>query len=151
QAVNALKQLYLEFPRLYSSSIVCSFMPDVVYKMRQADRNVVTALTHRPWHLSHLGDGTPRFSSPWKHYLYMMMDVVLDWSLHSFLWRLCGVSAFLIQKNFVSQEYVRHWSARGVQVVAWTVNTFAEKHYYENVLDCSYITDSLVEDCEPHY
>ncbi|KAI6076434.1 Glycerophosphodiester phosphodiesterase 1 [Aix galericulata] len=146
QAVDALKQLYLEFPRLYNSSIVCSFMPDVVYKMRQADRNVVTALTHRPWHLSHLGNGTPRFDSFWKHYLYMMMDVILDWSLHSFLWRLCGVSAFLIQKNFVSQDYVRHWSSKGIQVVAWTVNTFAEKVYYENVLESSYITDSLVED-----
>ncbi|XP_068555022.1 glycerophosphodiester phosphodiesterase 1 isoform X1 [Anas acuta] len=151
QAVDALKQLYLEFPRLYNSSIVCSFMPDVVYKMRQADRNVVTALTHRPWHLSHLGNGTPRFDSFWKHYLCMMMDVILDWSLHSFLWRLCGVSAFLIQKNFVSQDYVRHWSSKGIQVVAWTVNTFAEKIYYENVLESSYITDSLVEDCDPHY
>ncbi|XP_068278824.1 glycerophosphodiester phosphodiesterase 1 isoform X2 [Nyctibius grandis] len=120
-------------------------------QMRQADRNVVTALTHRPWHLSHLGDGTPRFNSAWKHYLYMMMDVILDWSLHSFLWRLCGVSAFLIQKNFVSQAYVRHWSSKGIQVVAWTVNTFAEKSYYETVLESSYITDSLVEDCDPHY
>ncbi|XP_040430762.1 glycerophosphodiester phosphodiesterase 1 isoform X3 [Cygnus olor] len=120
-------------------------------QMRQADRNVVTALTHRPWHLSHLGNGTPRFDSFWKHYLYMMMDVILDWSLHSFLWRLCGVSAFLIQKNFVSQDYVRHWSSKGIQVVAWTVNTFAEKIYYENVLESSYITDSLVEDCDPHY
>ncbi|XP_018863759.1 glycerophosphodiester phosphodiesterase 1 isoform X1 [Parus major] len=151
QAVDALKQLYQEFPQLYNSSIVCSFMPDVVYKMRQADRNVVTALTHRPWQLSHLGDGTPRFNSFWKHFLYMVMDVILDWSLHSFLWRLCGVSAFLIQKNFVSQDYVRHWSSRGIRVVAWTVNTFAEKSYYESVLDCSYITDSLVEDCDPHY
>ncbi|POI31702.1 hypothetical protein CIB84_004547 [Bambusicola thoracicus] len=120
-------------------------------QMRQADRNVVTALTYRPWQLSHFGDGTPRFSSFWKHYLYMLLDVVLDWSLHSFLWRLCGVSAFLIQKNFVSQDYVRHWSSKGIQVVAWTVNTFAEKTYYETILESNYITDSLVEDCDPHY
>ncbi|XP_062490823.1 glycerophosphodiester phosphodiesterase 1 isoform X2 [Pezoporus occidentalis] len=120
-------------------------------QMRQADRNVVTALTHRPWQLSHFGDGTPRFSSSWKHHLYMMLDVILDWSLHSFLWRLCGVSALLVQKNFVSQDYVRHWSSKGIQVVAWTVNTFAEKSYYESVLESNYITDSLVEDCEPHY
>ncbi|NXH47796.1 GDE1 phosphodiesterase, partial [Dicaeum eximium] len=151
QAVDALKQLYQEFPQLYDSSIVCSFMPDVVYKMRRADRNVVTALTHRPWQLSHLGDETPRFISLWKHFLYMVLDVILDWSLHCFLWRLCGVSALLIQKNFVSQDYVRLWSSRGIHVVAWTVNTFAEKNYYESVLDCNYITDSLVEDCEPHY
>ncbi|XP_008501276.2 glycerophosphodiester phosphodiesterase 1 isoform X1 [Calypte anna] len=150
QAVDALKKIYLEFPHLYNSSIVCSFMPAVVYKMRQVDRNVVTALTHRPWQLSHFGDGSPRFNCTWKHYLYAAMDVILDWSLHSFLWRLCGVSAFLIQKNFISQQYVEHWSSKGIQVVAWTVNTFAEKNYYETVLQSSYITDSLVEDCEPH-
>lgn len=119
--------------------------------MRQADGNVVTALTYRPWQLSHFGDGTPRFGSSWQLRLYMLLDVALDWSLHSFLWRLCGVSAFLIQKNFVSQDYVRYWASKGIQVVAWTVNTFAEKSYYERVLECSYITDSLVEDCEPHY
>uniref|UniRef100_A0A8D0L4N3 Glycerophosphodiester phosphodiesterase 1 n=1 Tax=Sphenodon punctatus TaxID=8508 RepID=A0A8D0L4N3_SPHPU len=151
QAVTALKMLYLEYPRLYNTSIVCSFMPDVVYKMRDADRNIVTALTHRPWSLSHLGDGKPRFDCFWKHYLYMMMDVLLDWSLHNFLWHLCGVSAFLMQKNFISPEYVRRWSSKGVQVVAWTVNTIAEKMYYETVLQTSYITDSLVEDCDPHY
>ncbi|XP_051488277.1 glycerophosphodiester phosphodiesterase 1 isoform X2 [Apus apus] len=120
-------------------------------QMRKADRNVVTGLTHRPWNLSHLGDGTPRFSSLWKHYWYMMMDVILDWSLHTFLWRLCGVSAFLTHKNFVSQEYVRYWSSKGIQVVVWTVNTFAEKNYCETILESSYITDSLVEDCDSLY
>ncbi|XP_061848005.1 glycerophosphodiester phosphodiesterase 1 [Colius striatus] len=150
QAVDALKQLYQEFPTLYDNSVVCSFTPDVVYKMRQADKDVVTALTHRPWLLSYLGDGTPRFSAFWKHYFYVMVDIIIDWSLHSFLWRLCGVSGFLIQKDFVSPEYVSQWASKGIHVVAWTVNTFAEKSYYENVLECSYITDSLLEDCEPH-
>ncbi|XP_077172683.1 glycerophosphodiester phosphodiesterase 1 [Paroedura picta] len=151
QAVAALKHLYLEYPRLYNTSIVCSFMPDVVYKMRQADRNIVTALTHRPWSFSHWGDGRPRFSSFWRHHLSLALDVIMDWSMHNFLWHFCGVSAFLVQKNFVSQEYVRQWSARGIQVVAWTVNTLAEKMYYENVLQTTYITDSLIEDCDPHY
>ncbi|XP_054848656.1 glycerophosphodiester phosphodiesterase 1 [Eublepharis macularius] len=151
KAVAALKHLYLEYPRLYNTSIVCSFMPDVVYKMRQADRNVVTALTHRPWSFSHWGDGRPRFSSFWKHYLSLALDIIVDWSMHNFLWHFCGVSAFLVQKNFISQEYVRQWSAKGIQVVAWTVNTIAEKMYYENILQASYITDSLIEDCDPHY
>nr|XP_028561624.1 glycerophosphodiester phosphodiesterase 1 isoform X2 [Podarcis muralis] len=120
-------------------------------KMKQADRNVLTALTHRPWSFSYFGDGKPRYTSCWKHYFMMMLDVILDWSMHNFLWHFCGVSAFLVQKNFVSQEYVRQWSSKGIQVVAWTVNTFAEKMYYENVLQASYITDSLVEDCDPHF
>ncbi|KAJ7409847.1 Glycerophosphodiester phosphodiesterase 1 [Pitangus sulphuratus] len=95
QAVDALKQLYLEFPQLYNCSIVCSFMPDVVYKV--------------------------------------MSPKSLFW-VFSPAW-----------------DYVSHWSSKGIQVVPWTVNTFAEKSYYEDVLECSYITDSLVEDCDPHY
>uniref|UniRef100_A0A8C1PKF8 GP-PDE domain-containing protein n=2 Tax=Cyprinus carpio TaxID=7962 RepID=A0A8C1PKF8_CYPCA len=119
--------------------------------MRQADQNVVTALTHRPWSLSLFGDGTPRFSSAWKHHWMQVMDVLLDWAHHHLLWNLCGVSAFLVQKNFISPDYVQYWAARGVQVVGWTVNTAVEKQYYQQLLKISYITDSLVEDCEPHY
>ncbi|KAM9793079.1 glycerophosphodiester phosphodiesterase 1 [Neosynchiropus ocellatus] len=151
QAAAALSALYKKHPVLYNSSIVCSFEPKVIYRMRQTDREVVTALTHRPWSLSRFGDGSPRFSSAWKHHWMMLMDVVLDWAHHHWLWKLCGVSAFLVQKNFVSQEYVQYWSQRGVEVVAWTINTRVEKEYYEELLQVNYITDSLVEDCEPHY
>ncbi|CAL1601786.1 unnamed protein product [Knipowitschia caucasica] len=151
EAAAALKALYKKNPVLYNSSIVCSFEPKVIYRMRQSDPGVVTALTHRPWSLSHLGDGVPRFSSPWKLGWMTLLDVVLDWALHHVLWRFCGVSAFLIQKNFVSQDYVQYWANRGVEVVAWTINTKMEKEFYQEIMHVSYITDSLLEDCEPHY
>ncbi|KAM4698408.1 glycerophosphodiester phosphodiesterase 1 isoform 2-T2 [Rhinophrynus dorsalis] len=151
QAAEALRKLYVDNPSLYNSSIVCSFHPNVIYKMRQADSKVVTALTHRPWSLSHLGDGTPRYNSPWKHYWYVFMDVLLDWAHHNLLWNFCGVSAFLMQKNFISQEYVKQWNSKGIEVVAWTINSATEKFYYETVLHSTYVTDSLLEDCEPHY
>ncbi|XP_053712057.1 glycerophosphodiester phosphodiesterase 1-like [Synchiropus splendidus] len=151
QSAAALSALYKKHPVLYNSSIVCSFEPKVIYRMRQTDREVVTALTHRPWSLSRFGDGSPRFSSAWKQYWMTLMDLVLDWAHHHWLWKLCGVSAFLVQKNFVSQDYVQYWSQRGVEVVAWTINTGVEKDYYQELLQVNYITDSLVEDCEPHY
>ncbi|KAM4585540.1 glycerophosphodiester phosphodiesterase 1 [Odontesthes bonariensis] len=151
EAAAALKDLYKKHPVLYNSSIVCSFEPKVIYRMRQSDPEVVTALTHRPWSLSRLGDGAPRFSSLWKHQWVTLMDIFLDWAHHHVLWRLCGISAFLIQKNFVSPDYVQYWAQRGVEVVAWTVNTKVEKEYYQELLHINYITDSLVEDCEPHY
>ncbi|KAA8595077.1 glycerophosphodiester phosphodiesterase 1 [Etheostoma spectabile] len=151
EAAVALKELYKKHPVLYNSSIVCSFEPRVIYKMRQSDPEVVTALTHRPWSLSRLGDGSPRFSSLWKHNWMTLMDIVFDWAHHHVLWKLCGISAFLIQKNFVSVDYVQYWAQRGVEVVAWTVNTKVEKEYYQELLQVNYITDSLVEDCEPHY
>lgn len=151
EAAAALKDLYKKHPVLYNSSIVCSFEPKVIYRMRQSDPEVVTALTHRPWSLSRFGDGAPRFPSLWKHHWMTLMDMVLDWAHHHVLWKLCGVSAFLIQKNFVSQDYVQYWAQRGVEVVAWTVNTKVEKEYYQELLQVNYITDSLVEDCDPHY
>lgn len=151
EAAAALKELYKKHPVLYNSSIVCSFEPKVIYRMRQSDPEVVTALTHRPWSMSRSGDGKPYFSSLWKHYWMTLMDVVLDWAHHHVLWNLCGISAFLIQKNFVSQDYVRYWAQRGVELVVWTVNTKEEKDYYRELLQVNYITDSLVEDCGPHY
>ncbi|XP_068102949.1 glycerophosphodiester phosphodiesterase 1 [Hyperolius riggenbachi] len=151
QAAETLRKLYMDFPHLYNSSIVCSFEPSVIYKMRQADVDVVTALTHRRWSLSHLGDGKPRFDSMWKHYFYVSMDVLLDWALHHILWNFCGISAFLMQKNYISKDYVEKWNSRGIEVVAWTINSASEKSYYEHVLNSSYITDSVVEDCEPHF
>ncbi|XP_061778727.1 glycerophosphodiester phosphodiesterase 1 [Nerophis lumbriciformis] len=151
QAAAALSALHKKHSVLYNSSIVCSFEPKVIYKMRQTDPQIVTALTHRPWSLSRFGDGSPRYSSLWKHYWLTLMDIVLDWAHHHVLWRLCGISAFLVQKNFVSPDYVQYWSQRGVEVVAWTVNTAVEKQHYQELLKVGYITDSLVEDCDPHY
>ncbi|XP_061063988.1 glycerophosphodiester phosphodiesterase 1 isoform X3 [Eubalaena glacialis] len=150
-ATDALKKVYMEFPQLYNNSIVCSFLPEVIYKMRQADQNVVTALIHRPWSLSHTGDGKPRFDTFWKQSMFVALDILLDWSMHNILWYLCGISAFLIQKDFVSPDYLKKWSAKGIQVVAWTVNTFDEKSYYESHLGSSYITDSMLEDCTPQF
>lgn len=151
QAAAALKELYKKHPVLYNTSIVCSFEPKVIYRMRQADPDVVTALTHRPWSLSHLGDGKPRFSSLWEHHWTTFMDVLLDWAHHHLLWKFCGISAFLVQKNFVSPDYVQYWAEREVDLVAWTVNTAVEKQYYQDLLQINYITDSLLEDCDPHY
>ncbi|XP_038816420.1 glycerophosphodiester phosphodiesterase 1 [Salvelinus namaycush] len=151
EAAAALKEMYQKHPVLYNTSIVCSFEPNVIYRMRQADPEVVTALTHRPWSLSRLGDGTPRFSSLWKHHWMQVLDVILDWAHHHLLWNLCGVSAFLVQKNFISLDYVQYWAQRGVEVVGWTVNTAEEKQYYQEILNVNYITDSLLEDCDPHY
>ncbi|XP_041838142.1 glycerophosphodiester phosphodiesterase 1 [Melanotaenia boesemani] len=151
EAAAALKDMYKKYPKLYNISIVCSFEPKVIYRMRQSDPEVVTALTHRPWSLSRFGDGAPRFLSSWKHYWMTLLDILLDWAHHHVLWKLCGISAFLIQKNFVSPEYVQYWAQRGVEVVAWTVNTKVEKEYYQELLHINYITDSLVEDCDPHY
>lgn len=70
--------------------------------MRQTDPGMVTALKHRPWRLSRFGDGTPRTLSSWAQMWTAVLDVLLDWAHHHLLWRLCGVSALFVQKDFVS-------------------------------------------------
>uniref|UniRef100_UPI0037E84AD2 glycerophosphodiester phosphodiesterase 1-like n=1 Tax=Semicossyphus pulcher TaxID=241346 RepID=UPI0037E84AD2 len=151
KAALVLHEMYKKFPVLYNSSIVSSFEPKVIYKMRQTDPNVVTALTHRPWRLSRFDDGTPRSLSTWGHMWTGVLDVLLDWAHHHILWKLCGVSAIIVQKDFISLDYVQYWAERGVEVVGWTVNTAVEKDYYQNLLKIGYITDSLLEDCDSHY
>ncbi|XP_023153316.1 glycerophosphodiester phosphodiesterase 1-like isoform X1 [Amphiprion ocellaris] len=150
KAAAVLHEMYQKFPVLYNSSIVSSFEPKVIYKMRQTDPSVVTALSHRPWRLSRFGDGTPRTLSTWGQLWTGVLDVLLDWAHHHILWKLCGISAILVQKDFISQDYVGFWAERGVEVVGWTVNTAVEKDFYQNQLKISYITDSLLEDCQPH-
>lgn len=124
--------MYKKFPVLYNTSLVSSFEPKVIYKvrrslngrkqtafrvrsenshrpvvclrtqMRQTDPQVVTALVHRPWRLSRLSDGTPRSLSTWAQMWTGVLDVLLDWAHHHILWKLCGVSAIFVQKDFIS-------------------------------------------------
>nr|XP_046271609.1 glycerophosphodiester phosphodiesterase 1-like [Scatophagus argus] len=150
KAAFVLHEIYKKFPVLYNSSIVSSFEPKVIYKMRQTDPNVVTALKHRPWRLSRFSDGTPRTLSTWGQMWTGVLDVLLDWAHHHILWKLCGVSAILVHKDFISLDYIQYWAERGVEVLGWTVNTAVEKVYYQNLLKIGYITDSLLEDCDSY-
>ncbi|XP_054464095.1 glycerophosphodiester phosphodiesterase 1-like [Anoplopoma fimbria] len=151
KAASVLHEMYTMFPVLYNSSVVSSFEPKVIYKMRQTDPKVVTALIHRPWRLSRFRDGTSRSMSTSGQVWMGILDVLLDWAHHHILWKLCGVSAILVQKDFISMDYVQYWAERGVEVVGWIVNTAVEKDFYQNQLKIGYITDSLLEDCDPHY
>lgn len=64
-----------------------------------------------------------------------------------------GTVGIILMVDFssFSRDYVKKWSAKGIQVVGWTVNTFDEKSYYESHLGSSYITDSMLEDCAPGF
>ncbi|XP_029015665.1 glycerophosphodiester phosphodiesterase 1-like isoform X2 [Betta splendens] len=148
KASSVLHAMYKKFPVLYNSSIVSSFEPKVIYKMRQTDPGVATALAHRPWRLSRFPDGTPRSACAWGRLWSRALDVLLDWAHHHVLWKLCGVSAVLMHRDYISLDYVQYWAQRGVEVVGWTVNTAVEKDFYQSLLKIGYITDSLLEDCD---
>ncbi|XP_070580825.1 glycerophosphodiester phosphodiesterase 1-like [Ptychodera flava] len=148
QAAEALVKLFHEHPKLYESAAVCSFYPEVIYKVRLNDQKIVTALTHRSGDLAYSITGEPRDMPAWKVPLAHMADLLTHWAHHSFLWYFCGNSAFLLWKNEMSQQVKVYWEHRGIQVITWTVNSAHEKMYNEKYLKTSYITDSLIGDCE---
>ncbi|KAK7940377.1 hypothetical protein WMY93_003703 [Mugilogobius chulae] len=147
KAASALHHLYKKYPGLKNSSIVSSFEPKVIYKMRQTNPNVVTALSHQPWRLSQVENGVDQNGSKWGQISSAVLDVLLDWAHHHVLWRLCGISAILVHKDSISLDYVQFWAKRGVEVVGWTVNSAVEKDFYQNVLKIGYFTECLLEDC----
>lgn len=234
QAAAALKDLYKKHPVLYNSSIVCSFEPKVIYRVRGCwwaqissgeaglhigPSNNLSSLASQHWLLCHISyicwlcyvviailiapdetewpscghsadspavepesarkrhpslflsvetplddpDGHRVGLGPSSHPVEALWDlslphteelclaVSLSPSVLFLTWGFDNLSVFWPLKCLCCRDYVQYWSQRGVEVVAWTVNTNVEKEYYQELLKVNYITDSLVEDCEPHY
>ncbi|XP_076314596.1 glycerophosphodiester phosphodiesterase 1-like isoform X3 [Tachypleus tridentatus] len=114
-------------------------------KLRKTNPSIICGLIWRPKFVSHddLVKGRPRFRGPWKMTLAKIGDCLLDWSFHSWLWYVTGVSVVLVHKDSISQEYLRMWSARGVQVIPWTINHPVEKEHFSSILNLPIMTDSL--------
>ncbi|XP_059085274.1 glycerophosphodiester phosphodiesterase 1-like [Tigriopus californicus] len=140
-------ELFQRFPGLYSRMLVSSFFPHLIYLIRRQDPKIVGCLAWRPGFLAYQHYGPPlngpRFDSPLQHYLARAGDVVLQWSVHEFLWYFLGLSAVAIEKNVLTPEYVQLWRERGVRILAWTVNNSLQKYYLENYLRVTIMSDSL--------
>ncbi|CAG5115356.1 unnamed protein product [Candidula unifasciata] len=142
-----ITDLYKKHPELYELGIVCSFYPTIIYSVRQADNNILTALTHRDFLLTLEGDGTERNKEIWKRLISPVLDAILSWAHWSILWFICGNSFFLCNKDKICQESKNFWESLGVRLVAWTVNDQIEKEFLIKHLGIPVITDGLVH---PH-
>ncbi|XP_781119.2 glycerophosphodiester phosphodiesterase 1 [Strongylocentrotus purpuratus] len=143
QMVDELIKLYQKYPGLYDNGMICSFFPTTIYRVRQLDSEILTALTTEPYFIS--GQVMKRWTGPptwWKLLPFAIIDKILEWSLHNWLWILCGNSAMLLQKDTISLNVIRYWSARGLTVIPWTVNKKTDKEFLAS-LDCHYITDCI--------
>ncbi|XP_076329192.1 glycerophosphodiester phosphodiesterase 1-like isoform X2 [Tachypleus tridentatus] len=145
KALKAVLDIFEKYSELYKVAVVASFYPNFIYQLRSANPNIVCALTWRPNFISYDGivNGQPRFRVPWKKNLAVVGDYLLDWSIHSWLWYVTGVSVVLIHKDCISQEYLRMWNSRNIQVIPWTVNHPTEKQHFLKILRTSVITDSM--------
>ncbi|XP_003741248.1 glycerophosphodiester phosphodiesterase 1 [Galendromus occidentalis] len=146
RAVDYILSLYDKYPSLKNEAIVCSFYPQLVYKVRSKRSEIVTALIWRRNFVAYydVEGKKPRFqNSPFRQFIAEILDPILEWSLHNFLWHLAGVSAVSIHKDHISKDYVDFWKARNMRVLSWTPNNPVEKEFLMH-LNVSVITDTLV-------
>ncbi|XP_029634092.1 glycerophosphodiester phosphodiesterase 1 [Octopus sinensis] len=145
ETVVVLSQLFTKYPNLYKEAIVCSFYPNIIYRVRKADPNILTALTHRHQIYSKCDmDGEERQKTFWRQIIARPIDIILEIGHYTFLWYLCGNSAFLMNRDTYSGLYHNFWKKRGVRVFVWTINDPYEKQYFLKTRQCSVITDSLL-------
>lgn len=148
RAANTLKDIFASH-QLYDKAMVCSFYPNVIFQMRRADPNVLTALTWRKHIVAKTSyDGPSRFKEWWKQLLTPVLDRIWELHLHSWVYDFLGVSVFLSHAAHLSRDYVKEWQDKGVSVVVWTVNDPAEKDYFTGVLKCPIMTDCMKCDNE---
>lgn len=145
QTIVVLRQLFDKYPALYKEAVVCSFFPNVIYRVRQADPKIVTALIHRHQFITKVEmDAEDRWTPVWQRIASRVGDVILEVAHYVFLWYLCGTSGFLMNRDSYSGIFHTFWLKRGLRVVVWTVNDAYEKEYLLKSRGCSVITDTLL-------
>ena len=150
ETISLLTSLYAKHPTLKHNSIVTSFFPNLLYALRSSHPDAVAAISTRPGFVScQSWEGsrssiTPRFSGV-KQLLAQGVDLVFGPLLDSLIWWMVGLSAVLVHRAVITREYVDTWRARGVTVMAWTVNCPTEKRFYRNVIKIPVLSDTMDE------
>jgi len=148
ETANLILSLHKQFPTLKTNSIITSFFPTLLYKLRSSDPSIVTAVSTRPNFLSlATWEGVsygmrPRFSGV-KQWVAMFVDMLYTPMLEQVLWWVVGISAVLVHRAVITREYVDMWKRKGVRVMAWTVNCPVEKKFMRQVLGVQVLTDTL--------
>ena len=148
ETISLLTSLYAKHPTLKHNSIVTSFFPNLLYALRSSHPDAVAAISTRPGFVScQSWEGsrssiTPRFSGV-KQLLAQGVDLVFGPLLDSLIWWMVGLSAVLVHRAVITREYVDTWRARGVTVMAWTVNCPTEKRFYRNVIKIPVLSDTM--------
>jgi len=154
ETINLILSLHDKFPTLKTNSIITSFFPNLLYKLRSSDPNIVIAISTRPhfWAFSGTWEGTstgtglrPRFAGM-KQWVARCLDMLFTPVLEQMLWWLIGISVVFAHRAVVTREYVDNWRRKGVRVMAWTVNCPMEKQFMRRVLGVQVLTDTMEKD-----
>lgn len=102
--VDTIINLYKKHDTLYLSAAVCSFFPQVVYRVKRADWRIITGHTWRPGYFTHKD-----YNRHIPYHEGWLQNKALHWleelyvmCLHRFYWKITGASLFLTDEHCVS-------------------------------------------------
>uniref|UniRef100_A0A0N5A517 GP-PDE domain-containing protein n=1 Tax=Parastrongyloides trichosuri TaxID=131310 RepID=A0A0N5A517_PARTI len=148
ELVNQIVKLF-KTENLYTTTIICSFFPQVIYKIKKADPRILVGYTWRRYFFSYkdIENTTPRFDSP-LHYLAVLVDIINVWGIYTFLPSFLGADMILTERSEISERFIINNAAVGRKVCAWTVNDLNEMRWMQNILQIPVLTDKpfLIED-----
>ena len=79
------------------------FLVHYIVQIRRADKNIVTGLIHRDWYNSCDGSNVYRTNlTLLQKVWYVIVDVIVDFAHHAFLWFICGNSCILLDRKLCS-------------------------------------------------
>jgi glycerophosphoinositol glycerophosphodiesterase len=99
--INMLAELFQQDPSLYDQIIVISFYPDILYKLKLVDPNIVigllirgTVFTHPPPDMIIIPN-----DSSWKRVLAFFVEKITNWLLLNHIWKILGTQVLLPHKE----------------------------------------------------
>lgn len=140
---NVVSSLSNEIPGLEKFMLITSFFPPVLYMVKRKCPEFLTALIWRHDYCNLTINGKKYFTGL-THYLMCLIDIIGNFSVHSWLPDFLGLDAVSMNKEHLSRRYVNQWRAKGIEVMSWTVNNPLEKEFHLKNLRIPVITDSLL-------
>jgi glycerophosphoryl diester phosphodiesterase len=122
--------LFRKYPWLYKRAYVASFAPQAVWHVRRLDRQIVSMLLIKRNMLSGFVNESSYSLPIGLRLLTPLLDVIVDWSLWTWLPSFLGIGLVGLDQTLVSREVIEGWQHRGIGVDVWTINNKAQRDFF---------------------
>ncbi|KAI1694761.1 glycerophosphoryl diester phosphodiesterase family domain-containing protein [Ditylenchus destructor] len=135
---------------LFDLCIVCSFYPQIVYRMKRNNPRILTGITWNRWAFSYTDVAymTPRYKSVVRQTIAEFVDTINVFCLRTWLPSFLAVDMVLTERGEICERFVRKQENAGRCICAWTVNDPVEMRWMRKTLKIPFLTDKpfLVND-----
>uniref|UniRef100_A0A0N4Z7P4 GP-PDE domain-containing protein n=1 Tax=Parastrongyloides trichosuri TaxID=131310 RepID=A0A0N4Z7P4_PARTI len=113
--INQLISIF-EKEKIYTQGIVCSFHPQVLYRIKERTNKIITGYT---W-----GAGEFSLGKTWNN--FTLLDRTIDFlnilGSHTLFGKFLGADMLLTKESDITSWYVKRQKFFGFKIGAWTVN-----------------------------